>query len=78
MQLDLRYLVETLQQIVDFEYEFDRTKPNGFPQRVMDITKTRDVIGYEPKTKLKEGLKATWDWFMANRKEFLKRQNYFN
>jgi GDP-L-fucose synthase len=71
-------LVETLQQIVDFEYEFDTTKPNGFPKRVMDITKARETIGYEPKTTLKEGLQATWDWFMANREEFLKRQNYFN
>ena len=71
-------LVETLQQIVDFEYEFDTNKPNGFPKRVMDLTKARKVIGYEPKTTLKEGLQATWDWFMANREEFLKRQNYFN
>jgi nucleoside-diphosphate-sugar epimerase len=43
----------------------------------MDITKARETIGYEPKTSLKDGLQATWDWFMANREEFLKRKNYF-
>jgi len=70
-------LVETLKEVVDFEYEFDTTKPNGFPKRVMDITKARETIGYEPKTTLKDGLQATWDWFMANRGEFLQRKNYF-
>ena len=73
----VRELVETLKEVVDFEYEFDKTKPNGFPKRVMDITKAREVIGYEPKTTLKDGLQATWDWFMANREEFLQRKNYF-
>jgi GDP-L-fucose synthase len=73
----VRELVETLKEVVDFEYEFDTTKPNGFPKRVMDITKAREVIGYEPKTTLKDGLQATWDWFMANREEFLQRKNYF-
>ena len=70
-------LVETLKEIVDFEYEFDTSKPNGFPKRVMDITKARETIGYEPKTTLKDGLQATWDWFMDNREEFLLRKNYF-
>ena len=73
----VRELVETLKEVVDFEYEFDTTKPNGFPKRVMDITKARETIGYEPKTTLKDGLQATWDWFMANRDEFLQRKNYF-
>ena len=70
-------LVETLKEVVDFEYEFDTTKPNGFPKRVMDITKAKKTIGYEPKTTLKDGLQATWDWFMANREEFKQRKNYF-
>ncbi len=70
-------LVETLREVVDFEYEFDTKKPNGFPKRVMDITKARETIGYDPKTTLKKGLQATWEWFMSNREEFLKRKNYF-
>ncbi len=70
-------LVETLSEIVNFEYDFDTSKPNGFPKRVMDITKARKLIGYNPKTSLKEGLRKTWDWFLSNRNEFLHRKNYF-
>ena len=70
-------LVETLSEIVNFEYDFDTSKPNGFPKRVMDITKARKLIGYNPKTSLKEGLRKTWDWFLSNRNEYLHRKNYF-
>jgi len=73
----VRELVETLREIVDFEYDFDTSKPNGFPKRVMDISKARKLIGYNPKTSLKEGLRKTWDWFLSNRNEFLQRKNYF-
>lgn len=73
----VRELVETLKGVVDFEYEFDTTKPNGFPKRVMDITKAQKVIGYNPQTSLRDGIQTTWDWFMENREEFLKRKNYF-
>lgn len=33
-----------------------------------DITVARTVLGYEPQFTLDEGLKATWDWFVASRK----------
>ena len=73
----IRELVETLKQVTDFEYEFDKTKPSGFPKRVMSIEKAKMLIGYNPQTPLFDGLKATWDWFMANREEYLNRKNYF-
>lgn len=73
----IRELVETLNQVVDFEYEFDTTKPSGFPKRVMSIEKAREQINYDPQTSLRKGLKATWEWFLSNRNEYLNRKNYF-
>ena len=70
-------LVETLKEFIDFEYEFDISKPSGFPKRVMDISRAREWINYNPQTSLKEGLELTWNWFMNNRDDYLKRQNYF-
>ena len=46
-------------------------------QKSYGHNQSKKTIGYEPKTTLKDGLQATWDWFMANREEFLKRKNYF-
>jgi GDP-L-fucose synthase len=73
----IRELVETLHAIVLFNYRFDATKPAGFPRRIMDISLARRTLGYEPRTTLAEGLKRTWDWFMANRDEHLRKKNYF-
>ena len=73
----IRQLVETLRGFIDFEYEFDASKPSGFPRRVMDISRAREWIHYEPKTSLRQGLEETWNWFKNNQDEYLKRQNYF-
>lgn len=73
----IRELVEALQGVVPFNYRFDATKPSGFPKRVMDIALARQLIDYNPTTSLAEGLKATWDWYIANRDEYKKKKNYF-
>lgn len=70
-------LVETLAEITPFDYEFDSTREEGYSCRVMDIERAKNWIGYEPKTSLEDGLRQTWEWFIANDKEYLKRKNYF-
>lgn len=74
----IRELVETLQSFLDFEVKFDSSLPSGFSRRVMDISRARDWLGYEPRTSLREGLERTWNWFIENEDEFLKRKNYFS
>ena len=73
----IKKLVQTLNKIVDFNYKFDKTKPSGFPKRVMDISIAKKIIKWEPKTPLEDGLKETWQWFIKNKREYLKRKNYF-
>jgi len=73
----VKELVETLHSFIDFNYKFDTTKSSGFPRRVMDISLARKLIHYNPTTSLRDGLKETWDWFLENQDEYLKRQNYF-
>ena len=73
----IRELVETLQSFLDFNYEFDTSKPSGFPRRVMDISLAREMIRYNPTTSLLDGLQETWEWFVHNQDEYLKKKNYF-
>lgn len=72
----VKELVETLHSFLNFNYQFDATKPSGYPKRVMNISLARKLIHYNPTTSLKEGLQKTWDWFINNQDEFLKKQNY--
>lgn len=75
--ITIREMVETLQQVTPFEAFFDTTKPSGFPKRVMDGTKAEEVIGFKPEVSLLEGLKGTWEWFLAHADEHEKKVNYF-
>jgi GDP-L-fucose synthase len=73
----IKELVESLRSFLDFNYKFDTTKPSGFPKRVMDISLAKRLIHYNPTTTLVEGLKETWNWYVNNQDEYLKKKNYF-
>jgi GDP-L-fucose synthase len=73
----IKQLVETLASFLDFKYEFDTTKPSGFKRRVMDISRAKEWIHFNPSMSLKEGLQETWKWFLAHQDEYLQKKNYF-
>ena len=73
----IKELVEALHSFIDFNYKFDTTKPSGFPRRIMDISLAQKLIHYSPSTSLLDGLKETWEWFLENQDEYLRKQNYF-
>jgi len=73
----IKELIETLNEFIDFNYEFDTTKSSGFPKRVMDISLAKKVIKYEPSTSLRDGLEQTWNWFKVNSDEYKLKKNYF-
>lgn len=73
----IRELVETMCRVVPFNYAFDANKPAGFRRRIMDISRAREWLGYDPSTSLYDGLKETWEWFLQNKEEYLAKKNYF-
>jgi GDP-L-fucose synthase len=73
----IRQLVETLNQFLDFRYEFDASKPSGYPKRLMDIERARGLIGYDPSTTLLDGLQETWAWYLGHENEHECKKNYF-
>jgi GDP-L-fucose synthase len=76
-EVSIRKLVETLREFLEYNYEFDASKPVGFPKRVMDISLARKMIDYNPSTSLLDGLQQTWRWFQENSDEYLKKKNYW-
>jgi len=47
--------------------EFDTTKPDGTPQKLLDVTKIHS-LGWKAKVSLVEGIKKTIEWYIANKK----------
>lgn len=44
---------------------FDRTKPDGAPEKVLDSSRIR-ALGWSPRVALPEGLRKTYAWFLRN------------
>lgn len=50
----------------DIQVEWDTTKPNGQPRRVLDTSAAANWLGHKSNVQLAEGLKKTVDWFLEN------------
>ena len=76
--VSIKELVETLHDFLGFNYQFDTSKPSGFPRRIMDVSLAKELIDYNPSTTLRDGLESTWKWFLENQDEFKHKKNYFS
>lgn len=45
------------------EVKFDSSKPTMIPIRMIDISKIKSEIGWQPKTSIYDGLKQTYEWY---------------
>lgn len=44
---------------------FDRSKPDGTPRKLLDVSKL-DALGWRARTRLHDGVRATYGWYLAN------------
>jgi GDP-L-fucose synthase len=61
--LSIRELAELVCRVVGFEgsLEFDTTKPDGTPQKLMDSSRI-NALGWHSRTSLEEGIRLTYEW----------------
>ncbi|HWQ49980.1 MAG TPA: GDP-L-fucose synthase [Methanosarcina sp.] len=59
-------LAELIKEIVVFEGEIrkDLSKPDGTPQKLLDITKLSS-LGWKAKISLKDGIEQTYEWYQS-------------
>jgi GDP-L-fucose synthase len=69
----IRELVETVARVVGFEGSivFDATKPDGAPRKLMDVSRLTN-LGWGYSIGLEQGLKSSYQWFLANQANFRK------
>ena len=63
--VSIKELVEIIMNVVDYhaELEFDPSKPDGMPQKLMNVSKLAEA-GWVAKTSLREGLEKTYKYFL--------------
>ncbi|MCA1702600.1 MAG: GDP-L-fucose synthase [Actinobacteria bacterium] len=68
-EVAIKDLAPLIARLAGFEGDirWDPSNPDGQPRRRVDATKAKDLLGFETKTSLEEGLRTTIDWYVENR-----------
>lgn len=66
--ITIKNLADIISKIVGFNgfAVWDLNQPNGTPKKVLNVEKLAS-LGWTSKTKLEEGLKITYDWYLKNK-----------
>jgi len=64
-EITIRDLVRLLAGLMGFKGEiiYDTSKPDGQPRRCLDTSKAKNLLGFEAKISLEEGLNKTIKWY---------------
>ncbi|HET7227690.1 MAG TPA: GDP-L-fucose synthase [Chthoniobacterales bacterium] len=65
--ISIRELAELICDVVGFrgEVKWDRSKPDGTPRKLLDISKIRS-LGWTPTVGLRDGIARVYEWFLDN------------
>ncbi len=66
-EITIKDLVQTICRLMDYDgqIEWDTSKPDGQPRRMLDTSRARDEFGFVAKTDFEEGLKKTIDYYLS-------------
>jgi len=66
--LTIRELADTVQRVVGYRGPvlWDDSRPDGTPRKLMDVSRMKS-LGWTPQVGLEDGIRRTYDWFLANR-----------
>jgi len=65
--ISIHELAELICEVVGFDGElsWDKTKPDGTPRKLLDLSKLRG-LGWTPTIPLRDGIAKTYEWFLKN------------
>jgi len=66
--ISLNELIQTVEEVTGKKAIIEQLpdQPGDLPKTFADISKAKNLLGYTPQTKLKEGIKQFYDWFLEN------------
>jgi len=66
-EIIIKDLVEKIREMVGYEgcVVWDTSKPDGQPRRCLDVSRARNLFGFEARISFDEGLRRTIEWWEA-------------
>jgi GDP-L-fucose synthase len=68
-EITIKDLVDKIVRLTGFkgQIRWDTSSPDGQPRRRLDVSRAKQLFGFEAKVSFDEGLKRTIDWYLENR-----------
>ena len=65
-EITIKDLAELIKKLTGYKGKivWDKTKPDGQPRRMLDVTRAKKEFGFSASTSFEEGLKKTIEWYM--------------
>ncbi|HWK51811.1 MAG TPA: GDP-L-fucose synthase, partial [Steroidobacter sp.] len=69
--ISIRELAMLVQEVVGHagELQFDTSKPDGTPRKLLNVSRL-NALGWKPKISLREGIAATYRWFLEHQADY--------
>ena len=63
----IREIAEIIAKVTNFSgnLRFDKSKPDGTPRKLLDVSRIKN-LGWQSSIKFEDGLRDTYQWFLAN------------
>lgn len=67
--VSLKELIKAIEELIGKKAIIEQypDQPGDVPKTFADISKAKELLGYNPQTQLKDGLKKFYDWFIQNK-----------
>ena len=68
IETSIAELTELIASTVGYkgEVEWDTSKPDGQPKPYLDVSRCKELLGFEAKISLADGIQETVEWYRAN------------
>lgn len=69
--ISIQDLVNLLTETIGFsgKVKYDKSMPDGMPRKLLDVSRINE-LGWHHSISLKEGIQATYDWYIKNCKQY--------
>lgn len=76
-EIFIKDLAQLIAELVEYNGEiiFDGSVSDGQPRRCLDVSRAKEILGWEAKTDFKTGLKETIEWYKENRDNIFAKEN---
>jgi GDP-L-fucose synthase len=67
-EIKIKDLTNLIIKLTDFKGKivWDKTKPDGQPRRMLDVSRAKKMFGFKAKTDFERGLSETIEWYKTN------------